>query len=105
MNFISDLTPKYFKNLYSDQDIMDFLNSSRLHVPKVLMYINHDDFETLQKMAIHFYEKLEFGWVAQKNKNDIPLVVFTYDFKEQRYEKHVYPSKRINDYKAIMNYL
>lgn len=69
------------------------------------MYISHDDFETLQRIAIHFYERLEFGWVPQKNKNDIPLIAYVYDFAEQRYEKHVYPSKRINDYAAIKNYL
>lgn len=65
--------------------MLNFLNSTRLHVPKVIMYLNYDDFETLQRLAIHFYERLEFGWVPQKNKNDIPLVLYNYDFKEQRF--------------------
>jgi hypothetical protein len=72
---------------------MEFLNTTKPHIPKVLLYISHDEFEIMQKMAILFYEKLEFGWVPQKNKRDFSIVVYTYEFKDYRYQKFTYPNK------------
>lgn len=71
----------------------------------MVLYATHDQLESIQKVMVHFYERLEFAMVPYLNKNNRPLVLYSYNFEAMEYEKAVYPSTRLGDYQMVKDFL